>query len=119
MGKCVPEHRFNLILERETDDGHRNHRDGDLEDIIRLIVVFEFEETLEKVPDDSPEYNNRTQHRREMHRHGKVEEPFGVNSNEFFEYHQMSTAAHREEFGQSLDYSKENSLPPLHMFSEN
>ena len=101
--KIVREQSLHLVLEAQAHDSDRNHRHDKLQDIIRLIIEFELEESFQQIPDDMPEYDYRTEDGSEMNRYRKIEKVLRIDAEQFPENHEMSAAADRQKFRKSLN----------------
>ena len=115
--KAVSEKRLDLVLETEPHYGHGNHGQAYFQEIIRLVVVPELEDTLEDAPYGTAEHHDRAEHGGEVHGDGEIKKALSVNPEQGLENHKMTAAADRQELCKPLHYAQHECFPQLHHFS--
>ena len=95
---------FDLVLEEESHDGHRNHGDENIDHVAGTLVPFPFEKILENPNDLAPQDDDGTEHSGHMKNHGKRQVRLTVGKSEKrLADSQMTATADRKIFRETLN----------------
>ena len=104
------------VLEKNTDDCHRNARHQYLAHIREIIVTTPCEETHTQRHEFTPQNDYRAQHRGHMQRRVKLQclRTRKLQAKHLPAYLKMTARTYRQVFGQSLDQTEYQSIYPIH-----
>lgn len=113
--KSAAEYFFNIVFEEHAYDAHRNHRDDDVDEIAGLVVHAALCQAFEYPADFFPENHECAEHGGNVYDDSESEVFFSLDAKQGAADCEVSAAADREVFSESLHESEQECLYPIHL----